>query len=326
MNNFRAGFLSLSVVVMVFSIQNVAADGPNRSFAEPINFSEGWSMSGANPILVDDLADDDRDTLSTGAFLFGKPQDPALVEYGQEYYLISNIGAYGYNGWLVAVTESLKPLKRGTNPFQHSGMGDYGFDPFSLLQASNDWLVKEGTFFGVDNTINGFAIITSESMNSFETEESVNAEGGDPGFVEVNGTWHVFTETGTFQQTGKKILHTSSDDLDGQWTASEKVLELEAHTGDPDLIRINDWWYMFVDTGRHKNYSVSYAQTTVSDFPNGWEFKGKAIGPNEGNQTWDSPRIGGNRFGIGDADVILENGVVYMVYERPVGVAYRNIE
>lgn len=106
----------------------------------------------------------------------------------------------------------------------------------------------------------------------------------------------------------------------------KRFLELESHTGDPDLIRIDDWWYMFVDTGRHKNYSISYARTTVSDFPNSWEFKGKAIGPNEGNQTWDSPRKGGNRFGIGDADVILENETVYMVYERPVGVAYRNIE
>ena len=46
--------------------------------------------------------------------------------------------------------------------------------------------------------------------------------------------------------------------------------------------------------------------------------------PDQG-QVWDNDNKAGNNFGTGDADIALEGNTLYLFTERPIGVAYREL-
>ena len=106
------------------------------------------------------------------------------------------------------------------------------------------------------------------------------------------------------------------------------MLEVGGHTGDADVSFFNNRWHMFFDDGPHRKYRIGYAWTTPSEFPRGWRLTHRIYGPKkpQQGQSWDNPTKKGNQFGTGDADVALDGTTLYLTHERPVGLAWKELQ
>jgi hypothetical protein len=106
------------------------------------------------------------------------------------------------------------------------------------------------------------------------------------------------------------------------------ILEVGNHTGDADVAFFNNRWHIFVDEGPHRKYKLSYASASPEDFPHRWDLQKLIFGPYnpDQNQVWDNDNPEGNNFGTGDADVALEGSTLYMTYETPVGIAFKELD
>ena len=256
----------------------------------------------------------------------GWPQDQALVRgtgrWAGQWLLIFNIGSGAAGGWGMAVADSLAPLKEGTNPFVveenpyplHEGRGP-GHGP-------NDWIVADGTYYGIDDQREEVdRIWTSTDLTHWTSRPIKNLVGHDSGIVYDGDRFLLFVERSSF---------ISYCELVGERCATnENVLEVGGHTGDADVVFFNNRWHMFIDTNPHEDYRLGYASTAPSAFPRGWQLHSRHIigpyNPDQG-QVWDDPTPEGNAFGTGDADVALEGTTLYLTWERPVGIAFNELE
>jgi hypothetical protein len=91
---------------------------------------------------------------------------------------------------------------------------------------------------------------------------------------------------------------------------------------------MNNRWHLFFDDAPHAHYQIGYASTGPGEFPLGWEMENKIFGPHnpEQKQEWDDDIPEGNNFGTGDPDVALEDNTLYMTYEWPVGIAWKELD
>lgn len=320
--SIKTRILLFSVLLVCLTL-NTGSIGETEKKLSKGDFSSGWSQFEGNPV-VDKLESDK--TFFNNNFL-RKPQDPAIVKGNNSWFLIYNVGPYALNGWNVEEAESLEPLKSGINPFKPTDKGRLGFNAFSILQAPNDWVYHNGSFYAADSSFfTNSNIWKSSDLINYEKIGHINVSGSDPGLEYIDGYWHVFTEASTNLQRGKKIMHTSSKNIRGPWKKEETVMTLDKHTGDTSLLNLGQNLHLFLDYGPHKNYSIGHAETGRISFPKGWNFTGKSITPYTWNQTWNNPAQQGNDFGVGDADVAVENNTVYLFYERPIGVVYKDLE
>lgn len=256
----------------------------------------------------------------------GWPQDQALVRgtgrWSGRWLLIFNIGSGGAGGWGMAVADSLAPIKEGSNPFVVEK------DPYPLHEGPgpghgpNDWMVVRGVYYGIDDQQeNSDRLWRSEDLTSWTSTPIENLVGHDSGIVYDGEGFLLFVERSSFISYCKLV--------EDRCSTNENVLEVGGHTGDADVVFFNNRWHMFIDTNPHADYRVGYATTAPSAFPKGWKLRSKHVlgpyNPDQG-QVWDDPTPEGNAFGTGDADVALEGTTLYLAWERPVGIAYNELE
>lgn len=306
-------------------LNDVVVEATVNIYGQPQDMSTGWTKFPGNPVIAPTgHPHATEQSLLTPTKLEGN--DPALVkgsgQYEGQWLLIFNVGPWASGGWAMAVADSLAPLKAGRNPFRL-------VKPFPLYTAKgrhapNDWIQVDGRWFGPDESRNRRSHMwTTDDFSSWSNRSRIRGiKGHDPGIVYDGERYYLFLEDGD-----KLQYSTTKNPLD-KWQRQGVALAVGDHTGDADLSFFNNRWHMFFDDGPHLNYSIGYATTTAGDFPQGWQLTNDVFGPHnpEQKQQWDDPTPEGNLFGTGDADIAIEGTTLYMVYERPVGMAWKELE
>jgi hypothetical protein len=329
-------------------------------FVEAGTWSSGWidasALPGLDALEVEVLVYGERQDLSTGWTKFeGNPlvsgrgfrhatgetlqlpdtvwsNDQALVRgtgpYAGRWLLVFNVGSWAVGGWAAAVADSLAPLKRGKNPFRL-------VDPFPLFDgnaardtlgyhAPNDFIHVDGTWYAPDESRDGVSRMwTADSLTAWTNHGPIqNVRGHDPGMIYDGDRFYLFNED------GERLQALVADDPLGRWTQLGAVLDVGDHTGDADPAFFNNAWHLFFDDAPHLHYQIGTARTAPEDFPRGWTLTNDIFGPRrpDQGQQWDEDTPAGNRFGTGDADVAVEGTTLYMTYERPTGIAYREFD
>jgi len=312
----------------------------------------GWKKFEGNPLVCQaGWHHATGQTLTLPDSLPGQPADQALFrgtgKWEGKWLLFFNIGGWAVNGWGMAVADSLAPLKRGINPFRLA-------DPYPLalgksndtIHAPNDFYFQDGTWYApcetgkVRDTVPGgivdgleryqvrYRVInpnlwTSRDLVHWTNNGILNeVTGHDPGITFDGHFYYLICED------GESLVGFESDDPTGTWYSLGTLLNVGDHTGDPDLIFMNNRWHLFFDDAPHTRYQIGYASTGPGEFPRGWEMENKIFGPHdpEQGQTWDDDIPDGNNFGTGDPDVALEGHTLYMTYEWPVGIAWKELD
>lgn len=307
-------------------------------YGQPQDMTTGWTKFAGNPLVAPaDWHHTTDQTLALPDTLW--PQDQALVRgmgpYADQWLLFFNVGAWAVGGWAAAVADSLAPLKRGENPFRL-------VDPYPLFagnargdtlgfHAPNDWIAVAGTWYSPDESRDQYSRMWTLT-SSDEAEAPLTAwanrgpiegiRGHDPGIVFDGERFHLFTED------GNRLQHLSSEDPLGSWTPHGPVLDVGDHTGDADVSYFNNRWHMFFDDAPHLHYQIGHAHTAPGAFPRGWTLTNDVFGPQrpDQGQAWDEDTPEGNRFGTGDADLAVEDQTLYITYERPVGLAFKELD
>lgn len=286
---------------------------------------DDWTKFSGNPLVAEyGWAHNTPQTLELPATPTGQPQDQALLRgtgpWEDQWMLIFNISSFASEGLGLAIASQLNPASSGTNPFRI-------FEPYPLINPKgdhgpNDWVAHTDTFFAPD-------LMTDEQSylwktTNFQSMERIPIDGvpgHDAGLVHDGKNLHFFSELSP---------HIAYCKLRKTTCVNERtVLEVGGHTGDPDVSFFNNRWHMFVDTHPHGKYRIGYASTSPDSFPHGWTLHNREmIGPYtpDADQVWDDPTSEGNDFGTGDFDVALEGRTLYGTWERPVGLAYNQLE
>lgn len=302
-------------------------------YGKHIDMNTGWVKFSGNPLICPyDYKDATDESLQLPEFWSDVPNDQSLVK-GQgswegKWLLVFGIGGWAKKGWGAVVADSLAPLKRGINPFTLA-------QPYPLTKgtlgnnAPNDWIFAEGLWYAPDETRGGNPHMwtSPDFINWTNAGEIKGIKGHDPGMVFDGETYYLFNEN-------KKLVDvcTSTSGL-GPWSEEWTVLEKEdRHTGDVDVDYFNNRWHMVFDDNTYKNgplYTLGYAWSSAEDFPDGWQqnMVHDFFGPKKPDQgqTWDEWESSGNKFGTGDGDFAVEGTTLYLTYERPTGIAYREL-
>lgn len=307
-------------------------------YGQPQDMTTGWTKFAGNPLVApDDWRHSTDQTLALPDTLW--PQDQALVRgtdaYKDQWLLFFNVGAWAVGGWSAAVADSLAPLKRGENPFRlvnpYPLFADNARGDTLGFHAPNDWIAVGDTWYAPDESRDQFSrmwTLTSSSDADAPLTQWTNRgpiegiRGHDPGIVFDGERFHLFTED------GNNLQYLSTADPVGPWTSHGTVLEVGDHTGDADVSYFNNRWHMFFDDAPHLHYQIGHAHAAPSAFPRGWSLTNDVFGPQrpDQGQTWDEDTPAGNRFGTGDADMAVENQTLYITYERPVGLAFKELD
>lgn len=307
------------------------------AYGKSIDMTRGWIKFSGNPVLSggNTLLPLNRKNISDQTILLpeppgGVPQDQSIIKgkgkWKGKWILFFNHtpDAWPRNYyWSFAEALSLAPLKKGINPFSIDPHFWPLFGPIDN-QAPNDWIEIEGIYYAPDETYQSMSHLwTSEDMIRWEDRGVIkNKVGTDPGIVFDGERFHLFSEN------GHKISHSFLDINTVSASENREVLDVGDHTGDADVSFFNNQWHMFVDDGEHLFYKISYAVTSPDSFPYGWQLFSEIYGPHnpEQGQGWDDDTPAGNNFGTGDADVALEDKTLYLFTERPIGVAYKELD
>lgn len=305
------------------------------TYGNPIDMDQGWVKFSGNPVLSGEntLLPLNRKNITPQTLLLpepgGVPQDQSILKgtglWADKWLLFFNHTPHKWPFeyyWSFVVADSLSPLKAGLNPFYIDSTQFPLYGPIDG-QAPNDWLEVNGIFYAPDETHDG-------ESHMWQSKDIVNWEdlgpisgilGADPGMVFDGNDFFLFNENGDY------LTYNRLDENMTQVVEGDTVLHVGDHTGDPDIGFFNNQWHMFFDDGEHLHYNIGYAVTHAEDFPYGWELTNDIYGPYKPDQgqTWDDDNKAGNDFGTGDADIALENTTLYMFTERPIGVAYREL-
>ncbi|WP_353414222.1 hypothetical protein [Arenicella sp. 4NH20-0111] len=300
---------------------------------------ENWIKFSGNPLISEHAWNHATDqTLQLPSHYSDRPNDQSLERghgvYEDKWVLFFNIGGWAVKGWGMAIADSLEPLKQGVNPFRLA-------EPYPLTKATggynapNDWFFHSGTWYAPDESRDHTSRMwTSKDTVSWKLEGPIEGiNGHDPGIIWDGEYFYLFNED------ENRITVVRSDDPLAKWTAPsipvEKrgewengvAVDIMDHTGDADLAYFNNRWHMFMDDGEHFHYNLAYAWTTGEEFPYGWRLTNDAFGPfkPDQNQLWDNDTEDGNSFGTGDADIALDGNTLYLTYERPIGIAYKEL-
>lgn len=311
--------------------QTIQVEANMLTYGQPQDMSEGWTKFEGNPLigphgwhhntdvtleLPDSLESNDQ-TLARGTGI-----------YEGQWLLFFNVGGWAVGGWAAAVADSLAPLKRGQNPFQLATpyplfTGNTKQDTLGY-HAPNDWIEVDGTWYAPDESRNHRSgLWTSTNLTEWTNHGPIDGmQGHDPGMIYDGEQYYLFNEDDTRLQ-----LVTAVDPL-GTWTAQGSILDVGDHTGDADISFFNNRWHMFFDDAPHLYYTLGYAWTTPEAFPHGWQLSNDVFGPRKPDQgqAWDEDTPEGNGFGTGDADLAIEGTTLYLTYERPTGIAFKELE
>lgn len=304
-------------------------------YGNPLDLKTGWHKAAANPLFSgsNELLPLDEKNLSPKTIVLpepgGVPQDPSIIKgsgkWQGKWLLVFNHTPrkwpFEYY-WSFAVADSLAPLQRGENPFQLPQENYPLFGPVDSL-APNDWLEINGRFYAPGETYqNTPHLWISDDFIHWQLAGTIkDLVGTDPGICFDGRTVHLFSENNHL------LMHAELDVDEVRAVKNEPVLDVGDHTGDADCLFFNNQWHLFFDDGPHLYYKLGHAGTSPSDFPYHWRLENDFFGPHnpEQGQRWDDDDEQGNRFGTGDADLALEDLTLYMVYERPIGMAYRQL-
>lgn len=305
-----------------------------RVYGQPQDMTAGWTKFAGGPLVAPEgWTHTTAQTLAVPDTLW--PQDQALVRapagpHEGKWLLFFNVGGWAVGGWAAAVADSLAPLKRGENPFRL-------LEPYPLFagnakgdslgyHAPNDWLYADGRWLAPDESrdqVSRLWTSAGDDLTQWTNRGPIDGiEGHDPGLVYDGERFHLFTED------GEALRHLHAADPLGAWTARGPVLDVGDHTGDADAAFFNNAWHLFFDDGPHLDYEIGYAQTTPAAFPEGWQLTNDVFGPRrpDQGQAWDDPGADGNGFGTGDADIAVEGSTLYLTHERPVGLAFKELD
>lgn len=301
-----------------------------RVYGQPQDMTTGWTKFAGNPLVsARGWRHASAQTLQLPDSL--APNDQALVRgtgaYDGQWLLMFNVGGWAVGGWAAAVADSLAPLKRGKNPFRL-------VEPFPLFtgnavgdtlgyHAPNDWIHVDGTWYAPDESRDRISRlwISSDLTEWKNTGPIQGVRGHDPGIAYDGERFYLFTED------GNRLQYLSASNPMGAWTSHGIALDVGAHTGDADLSFFNNAWHLFFDYAPSEEYTVGYAGVNPSSFPEGWSRPHKVFGPRmpDQGQAWDEPTSSGNNAGTGDPDLALEGSTLYMTYELPTGIAYKEL-
>jgi hypothetical protein len=333
-----AELLNLSVSMFCYGQKQDMSRGWQKFRGNPLVCQAGWRHATEQSLLLPG---------SPG----GQPADQALArgtgEWEGKWLLFFNIGGWAVNGWGMAVADSLAPLKRGINPFRLAepyplAAGNFG----DSIHAPNDFYCHDGTWYapceagkvrdtvdlvlfdGLERVRYRYSILdptlwTSRDLVHWKNNGAMKgARGHDPGITHDGKLFYLFGEKGE-----SLVCCISGNPLSG-WHSCETVLDAGNHTGDPDLVFFNNRWHIFYDDSAHAHYRIGYASATIEDFPGGWVAQKRIFGPHrpDQGQLWDDDVPEGNNFGTGDADVAIEGSTLYMTYEWPVGIAWKELD
>jgi hypothetical protein len=322
------------------------------SYGKEQDMRSGWTKFEGNPLVCQaGWHHATGQTLTLPDSLPGQPADQALFrgtgKWEGKWLLFFNIGGWAVNGWGMAVADSLAPLKRGINPFSLAEPYPLAIGKYSdTIHAPNDFYYQDGTWYapcetgkvrdtiqegisvGLETMQIRYRVIaphlwTSRDLVHWTNDGMLNeVTGHDPGITFDGHVYYLICED------GESLVGFSSEDPTGSWHALGTLLNVGDHTGDPDLIFMNNRWHMFFDDAPHFHYQIGYASAKPGDFPAGWIMNNKIFGPHnpEQGQTWDDDGLDGNNFGTGDPDVALEGNTLYMTYEWPVGIAWKELD
>ena len=298
-------------------------------YGQKQDMKTGWVKFAGNPLVAPDgWKHATEKSLQLPAEISDWPQDQSLVvgtgRWEGKWLLAFNIGAWAVKGWGVAVADSLAPLKEGENPFRlaspypiYPGTGGHN--------APNDWLFAENQWWVPDETKREDSHMWSSGPEmEWWTNEGVikGMVGHDPGICYDGERYYLFNEN------GHNIALCVAKKPGGKWEYEGDVLEAGGHTGDADVSFFNNRWHMFFDDDPHRHYKLGYAVAAPSGFPTDWDLTHHVYGPHtpEQNQVWDDDTEEGNQFGTGDADVAVEGTTLYLTHERPIGLAWKELE
>lgn len=301
-----------------------------RVYGQPQDMTAGWTKFSGNPLVsANGSPHATAQTLQLPDSL--TPNDQALVRgagaYEGQWLLLFNVGGWAVGGWAAAVADSLAPLKRGENPFRL-------VDPYPLFtdnalhdtlgyHAPNDWTYVDDTWYAPDESRDQVSRMwTSPTLTQWTKRGPIQGiQGHDPGMAYDGERFYLFMED------GPRLQYLSAPDPLGAWTAHGVALEVGDHTGDADPSFFNNAWHLFFDDAPHREYTIGYARTTPSAFPEGWHLTNDIFGPRtpDQGQAWDEPTASGNNFGTGDPDLAIEGTTLYVTYERPTGLAYKEL-
>ena len=302
-------------------------------YGQKQDMSSGWQKFSGNPLIsAHGWKYNTKQTLELPFHYSAQPADQSLVkgagQYQNQWLLFFNVGGWAVKGWAMAVADSLAPLQRGINPFELA-------TPYPLTKATggynapNDWIFAEGLWYAPDESRDHTSRMwTSETLEHWVLRGAIEGiNGHDPGMAYDGEYYYLFNEA------NDKITLVYAKDPLAKWTEwptneGGEVLDIGDHTGDADVAFFNNRWHMFVDDGIHRKYKLSYATTSPEAFPLGWELSQEIFGPYhpDQQQAWDNDNPQGNDFGTGDADIALEGHTLYLSYETPVGLAFKNLE
>ncbi len=296
-------------------------------YGQKQDMTRGWVKFSGNPLVcANGWMHATKQTLQIPDSMPAQPADQSLVrgrgKWEGKWLLLFNIGSFAYKGWGMAIAESLEPLKQGINPFRLA-------EPYPLYKgtggknAPNDWIEINGTWYLPDESRSSPYMWTSPDLINYTNHGPIKGiNGHDPGICYDGERFYLFNEF----ENG--IKYCSAKDPLGDWTPNGITFDIGSHSGDADVSFFNNRWHMFYDDNPHLHYMIGYASTTPSLFPNGWELNRKIFSPHnpEQGQLWDDDTEEGNKFGTGDADIALEGSTLYMTYEWPIGIAYKELE
>ncbi|MEM9666989.1 MAG: hypothetical protein AAF970_18820 [Bacteroidota bacterium] len=307
----------LDVDLLTYGQPQDMTTGWTKFAGNPLIGPQGWTHNSTATLVLPDTLESNDQTLARGT-----------GPYEGQWLLYFNVGGWAVGGWAAAVADSLAPLKRGVNPFQLA-------DPYPLFagnnrgdtlgyHAPNDWVEIDGTWYAPDESRNHRSgLWTSTDLTTWTNQGPIRGmQGHDPGLVYDGDRFYLFNEDDTRLQ-----LVTTTDPL-GPWEAQGPVLEVGDHTGDADVSFFNNAWHLFFDDAPHLFYTIGHAHTTPSAFPFGWQLENDVFGPRrpDQGQAWDEDTPEGNGFGTGDADIALEGTTLYLTYERPTGIAFKDLD
>ena len=240
------------------------------------------------------------------------------------------LGPWAYYGIGFSVADSLEPLKTGVNPFRlvegsHPYVDPKHRDtPFAKACSPNDWMFFDGRWIIPVEGLRRDAefefvnmIWTATEDMTLTKHEAIETNGHDPGICTDGELYYLFNDD------DHAIACCSAKDPTGPWKDEGVVLEVGGHTGDADVLFFNNRWHMVFDDGPHRDYRIGYAWTTPEEFPRGWRLENRVFGPED---PWEQPTEAGNEFGTGDGDLAVDGDTLYMVYERPIGIAWKELE
>lgn len=308
------------------------------AYGKNLDMREGWVKFKGNPLIsgANNALPFNKNNITNQTIILpnppgGLPQDQSIVKgsgkWEGKYILFFNHSPtdwpYDYY-WSFAVSDSLSPLKKGINPFKLE-LDNYPTVGPLDGQAPNDWMKAKNVYFAPDETnqSDGHMWVSNDLINWKDLGVIQGKEGTDPGMTFDGYRYHLFNE----YEYGPMISHCYYDPATNTAFDNSVVADVGDHSGDPDVVFFNNQWHMFMDDGEHLHYSIAYGITEPDYFPKGWKVVPNIYGPYnpDNKEKYDDDNDEGNRFGTGDADVIIEDNTLYMFTERPVMAAYKEL-